>query len=230
MGGCLRRLGCLIVLLALACGVWLTRAKWLKIVPGARSTADASSTPPPSAERTWQPLSPAAASRGKRAIDGLASSRGPVFVNLAPDEIASYVVQAAGGAFPGSADSVEAAVIGDVLYVRAIVPTKDIAGSGVLGPLAGLLNERERVSLGGSFHVIRPGLSAFELRDVKLRDFSVPRAAIPRLVKQITKGKTTPGVPDNALAVPTPKSLADVRIANGRVTLYKTTAGATAIP
>ncbi|MDQ6635969.1 MAG: hypothetical protein M3Z10_14550 [Gemmatimonadota bacterium] len=209
---------------------WLTREKWLKIVPGARARGDSSPARASAPERTWQPLSPEAGARGRRAIDGLASSRGPVFVNLAPDEIASYVVQAAGGAFPGSADSVEAAVIGDVLYVRAIVPTKDIAGSGVLGPLAGLLNERERVSLGGSFHVIRPGLSAFELRDVKLRDVSVPRAAIPRLVKQITKGKTTPGVPENALPVPTPKSLADVRIANGRVTLYKTTAGATAIP
>jgi hypothetical protein len=230
MAGCLRRLGCLAVLLIIAAVGWLTREKWLKIVPGARASADSSSATASSPDRTWQPLSPEAGARGKRAIDGLASSRGPVFVNLAPDEIASYVVQAAGGAFPGTADSVEAAVIGDVLYVRAIVPTKDLAGSGALGPLAGLLNERERVSLGGSFHVIRPGLSEFQLRDVKLRDFSVPRAAIPRLVKQITKGKTTPGIADNALPVPTPKSLADVRIANGRVTLYKTTPGVTASP
>jgi hypothetical protein len=230
MGGCLRRLGCLILLLAIACVGWLTREKWLKIVPGAKAGADSSSATAAAPERTWQPLSPDAGARGKRAIDGLAAARGPVFVNLAPDEIASYVVQAAGGAFPGTADSVEAAVIGDVLYVRAIVPTKDIAGSGVLGPLAGLLNERERVSLGGSLRVIKPGLSEFQLRDVKLRDFSVPRAAIPRLVRQITKGKTTPGVSNDALAVPTPKSLADVRIANGRVTLYKTTAGAPATP
>jgi hypothetical protein len=176
----------------------------------------------------WQPLSPQAAARGKQAIDGLSATRGPVYANLMPNEIASYVVQAAGGAFPRSADSVEAAVIGDVLYVRAIVPTKDIARSGALGPLAGLLNERERVSLGGSFHVIRPGLSEFQLRDVKLREFSVPRGAIPRLVQQITKGKKTPGVADDALAVPTPPALADVRIANGRVTLYKTTPPGTA--
>jgi hypothetical protein len=149
-----------------------------------------------------------------------------VFVNLTANEVASYVVQAAGGAFPASADSVEAAVIGDVLYVRAVVPTAAIASSGVLGPLAGLLNERERVSLGGQFRVIRPGLSEFQLQDVKLRDFSIPRSAIPRLVQQITKGKKTPEVADNALPVPTPPSLADVRIANNRVTLYKGTPGA----
>ena len=139
-------------------------------------------------------------------IDGLVNGSG----NLFDPAKLSYIGS------PGAVNS--------VLYVRAIVPTKDIARSGVLGPLAGLLNEREKVSLGGSFHVIRPGLSEFQLRDVKLRQFSVPPAAIPRLVHQITKGKKTPGVADSALPVPTPAALADVRIANGRVTLYKTTA------
>lgn len=214
--GCLRRVGCLVVLVAIVIGLWITQDKWMRHVrPGAAREA--------TTERVWQPLSPGAAARGKRAIDGLASARGPVYANLTANEIASYVVQAAGGAFPSSADSVEAAVIGDVLYVRAIVPTKDIARSGVLGPLAGLLNDRERISLGGSFRVIRPGLSEFQLRDVKLRDFSVPHRAIPRLVQQITKGKRSAGVAEDALPVPTPASLADVRIANGRVTLYKTT-------
>jgi hypothetical protein len=216
--GCLRRVGCLVLLLAIIVGLWITQDRWMRFF---RRSGGASAET--TSERVWQPLSPDAAARGRRAIEGLSSTRGPVYANLTANEIASYVVQAAGGAFPASADSVEAAVIGDVLYVRAIVPTKDIARSGALGPLAGLLNERERISLGGSFHVIRPGLSEFQLRDVKLRDFSVPRGAIPRLVQQISKGRKTPGVADDALPVPTPASLADVRIANGRVTLYKTT-------
>ena len=220
--GCLRRAGCLVLLVAIAIGLWITQDKWMRFVRRPSGQADAV------AERVWQPLSPEAAARGRQAIDGLASTRGPVYVNLSANEIASYVVQAAGGAFPASADSVEAAVIGDVLYVRAIVPTKDIASSGVLGPLAGLLNERERVSLGGAFRVVRPGLSEFQLRDVKLREFSVPKGAIPRLVQQITRGRKTPGVADDALPVPTPPRLADVRIANGRVTLYRTTPPGTA--
>jgi hypothetical protein len=207
-----------VVVVAIAVGLWITQDKWLRIVRRSRPAPEAATL-----DRVWQPLSPEAAARGKQALDGLSAARGPVYANLTANEIASYVVQAAGGAFPATSDSVEAAVIGDVLYVRAIVPTREIVRSGVLGPLAGLLNEREKVSLGGSFHVIRPGLSEFQLRDVKLREFSVPRGAFPRLVHQITKGKKTPGVADDALAVPTPPSLADVRIANGRVTLYKTT-------
>jgi hypothetical protein len=214
--GCLRRVGCVVLVVAVAIGLWITQDKWMRLF--GRSTATETTV-----ERVWQPLSPEAAARGRQAIDGLSSARGPVYVNLTANEIASYVVQAAGGAFPASADSVEAAVIGDVLYVRAIVPTKDIASSGVLGPLGGLLNEREKVSLGGAFRVVRPGLSEFQLRDVKLREFSVPKGAIPRLVQQITRGRKTPGVADDALPVPTPTSLADVRIANGRVTLYKST-------
>jgi hypothetical protein len=215
--GCLRRVGCLLAVVVIAVALWVTQDKWLRVIRHSRAQPEAT------VEGVWQPLSPEAAARGKRAIDGLASARGPVYANLTANEIASYVVTAAGSAFPASADSVEAAVIGDVLWVRAIVPTKDIASSGALGPLAGLLNEREKVSLGGSFRVVRPGLSEFRLRDVKLRDFSVPRAAIPRLVQQITKGRKTDGVANDALPVPTPPSLADVRIANGRVTLYKTT-------
>jgi hypothetical protein len=207
-----------VVVVAIVVGLWITQDKWMRVLGRSGPSSESATL-----DRVWQPLSPQAAARGKQAIDGLSAARGAVYANLSANEIASYVVQAAGGAFPASADSVEAAVIDDVLYVRAVVPTKDIVRSGALGPLAGLLNERERVSLGGSFHVIRPGLSEFRLRDVKLRDFSVPRGAIPRLVHQITKGKKTPGVADDALAVPTPASLGDVRIANGRVTLYKTT-------
>jgi hypothetical protein len=171
-------------------------------------------------------LSPESGSRGKRKIDELGNSSGPVFTNLSASEVASYVFQTVARTIPASADSAEAAVIGDALFVRAVLPVREIAGSGVLGPLAGLLNDRERLQLGGSFRVIRPGLSEFEVREIKLRDFNVPRGAIPRLVQQISRGNRPEGVAPNALAVTTPPSLADVRIANGRVTLYRTTAEA----
>jgi hypothetical protein len=204
------------MLALLAIGGWLTRDRWLNKVTGSRTTA--TTTGP-----LWEPLNPAAGARGKRAIDNLSNPAGPVFTNLSAGEVASYVFQTAARTIPASADSAEAAVIGDALYVRAVLPMRDIAGSGVLGPLAGLLNARERLQLGGSFHVIRPGLSEFQIREIKLRDFKVPTGAIPRLVQQITHGKRPDGVAPDALPVITPKSLADVRIANRRVTLYKTT-------
>ena len=218
--GCLARLGCLVLLALLAIGGWLTRDRWLRQTTGSPARA----TP---ATAVWEPLDPAAGERGRRAIDDLAGSSGPVFRNLTASEVASYVFQTAAHTIPASADSAEAAVIGDALYVRAVVPVKEIAGSGVLGPLAGLLNDRERLQLGGTFHVVRPGLSEFQIREIKLRDFKVPTGAIPRLVQQITHGARPDGVAADALPVITPRSLGDVRIANRRVTLYKTTATGT---
>jgi hypothetical protein len=216
--GCIARLGCLVMLVLLAIGGWLTRDRWLPRLTGRASTAT-------SAVSTWQPLSPEAGARGKRKVEQLSSPAGPVFTNLSASEVASYVFQTVARTIPASADSAEAAVIGDALYVRAVLPVREIAGSGVLGPLAGLLNDRERLQLGGSFRVIRPGLSEFEVREIKLRDFKVPSGAIPRLVQQISHGNRPEGVAPNALAVTTPRTLADVRIADGRVTLYKTTGG-----
>lgn len=217
--GCIARLGCLVVLAFLAIGAWFTRDRWMSKVTGSGPAVVTTST--------WQPLSPAAGARGKRTIESLQSSTGPVFANLSAAEIASYVFQTVGRTLPTSADSVEAAVIGDALYVRAIVPVRDLAGSGALGPLGGLLNDREKITIGGGFRVVRPGLSEFQVREIKLRDFKVPRGAIPRLLQQISRGNRPDGIAADALPVPTPATLADVRIANGKVTLYKTTPSAT---
>jgi hypothetical protein len=219
--GCIGRLGCLIVVALLGIGAFLTRDQWLPRLTG-RPIATESA-----AVSVWQPLSPEAGARGKQKIDELSSPSGPVFSNLTASEVASYVFQTVARTIPASADSAEAAVIGDALYVRAVLPVREIAGTGVLGPLGGLLNDRERLQLGGTFRVIRPGLSQFEVREIKLRDFKVPTGAIPRLVQQISRGNRPEGVAPNALAVTTPRTLADVRIANGRVTLYKTTGAAT---
>ncbi|MEP6621047.1 MAG: hypothetical protein ABJE47_17100 [bacterium] len=217
--GCIARLGCLMLLAILAVCGWFTRDRWLKKVMA----------PEPVAPRAnvWEPLTPEAGIRGKKAIDALQSTGGPVFANLRAGEIASYVFQTVGRTLPATADSVEAAVIGDALFVRAIVPVNDLAGSGVLGPLGSLLNDREKFSLGGTFHVIRPGLSEFQVREITVRDFKVPSGAIPRLIQQLSHGNRPAGIAANALPVTTPKALADVRIANHQVTLYKTTPSST---
>jgi len=212
---CLGRMLLLLLIVVVAAVAWLTRDKWLRFLPGSHGTATAT-------EKVWAPLTPEAAARGKKAIDALGTRSGPVFANLTGAEVASYIFVRAGAALPTAADSAEAAVIGDALYVRAIVPMKDVAASGALGPFGGLLNDREPLTLGGSFHVIRPGLSEFQVREVKLRDFTVPTRVIPNLVKQLDRDPRPEGVSPNGIPVKTPSSLADVRIANHRVTLYKT--------
>ncbi len=216
---CLGRLIALLLIAALAAVLWLTRDRWLRYLPGSHGTATAT-------EQLWEPLSPEAAARGKRAIDALSARSGPVFANLKGAEVASYIFQRAGASLPAASDSAQAAVIGDVLYVRAIVPMKQIAASGALGPFGSFVNDREPLTLGGTFHVIRPGLSEFQIREVKFRDIKVPSQIIPKLVKQLDRGPRPDGVSPDGIAVKTPATLADVRIANHRVTLYRATPGA----
>jgi len=215
---CLGRLGCLLLVVVLCAALWLTRDTWLRYLPGSHRSATAP-------EQLWEPISPAAAARGQQAIESLSTGRGPVFASLKGAEIASYVFLRAGVSLPAASDSAQAAVIDSALYVRAIVPMKAVAASGALGPLGGLLNDREPLTLGGTFHVIRPGLSVFQVRQVKLRDFSVPTKLIPRLIQQIDRAPRPAGVPPDAIVVKTPPALVDVRVANHRVTLYRTAPG-----
>ena len=212
--GCMARLGCLALFVLVACLAWLTKDRWMGRV-------HLTYTPPAAERATWYPLTDAGAHRAKAALDTLASPRGPVFQNVTPGDASAFVFEALLGRLPGDADSAEATIIGDRLHVRASVRLRDLGGSGVLGPLAALLGERERLELGGTFHVIRPGLAEFEVKEAKLRDLSIPRPVIVKLLAASAREARPAGLSDDGLAVHTPPYLSDVRIANGRVTLYK---------
>jgi hypothetical protein len=85
-----------------------------------------------------------------------------------------------------------------------------------------MLGDRERMQFGGTFHVIRPQLAEYEVKDIKVKDFSIPQAMIPRVLSQTERGSRPEGLSPDGLPLVVPKYLGDVRIANGRVTLYKT--------
>ena len=212
--GRLSRIGCLALVLVLAVLAWLTRDRWLARMTGRAPTV----APGP----VWEPLTPQGAERTRRALEQLNQPRGQVFVNLSGADVASYVFQSLAKQLPPSADSVEAAVIGDRLYIRASVRLSDLGGTSTLGPLAGMLGERERMQFGGTFHVVRPALAEFQVKDIKIRDFSVPLSMIPRVLRQIERGSRPEGLSPDGLPVVIPRFLGDVRIAGGAITLYKT--------
>jgi hypothetical protein len=113
-------------------------------------------------------------------------------------------------------------VIGDRLYIRASVRLQDLGGTTVLGPLAGMLSEREQMQFGGTFHVIRPQLAEYEVKDIKIRELSIPSSMIPRVLRQTERGSRPEGLSEDGLPIVVPRYLGDVRIGSGRVTLYKT--------
>lgn len=212
--GCFARLGCLVVLVLLAIVGWLTRDRWL---PTVREKLGGE----PRAVSLWEPLSDDRAERARQSLDRLSRPTGPVFANLTGAEAASFIYKALVRQLPRSADSVEAAVLGDELALRASVELRDLGGQRALGPLAGFLGDRERVQFGGTFAVVRPGLAEFQIREIKVRDFSVPRALVPRLIRQMGRGSRPEGVSPDALPLEIPRYIADIRIAKGKVTVYK---------
>ena len=216
MFGCVRKLGCLAAILVLAVALWFTRSRWLPYVRGGGDAAAA-----PAGEGVWEPVTQAGAERARLAIAALAQKSGPVFTNVRPGDVASYVFLALRRELPPSAQNIAATTIGDRLYVRADVALSDMGGSEVLGPLAGFLSDRETMMFGGTFEVIRPGLAQFHVRELKLKELAIPQKMIPRLVQRIGRGARPEGVSPDALPLLVPEQIGDVRVARGKVTLYK---------
>src|SRR2546423_4281675 len=212
---CFPRLGCFLLIVAIAIIAWLTSDRWWPRVTGHGPAATESAV-------VWEPITAQGAERTRQMLARLSQSSGPAFGNLSGGDVASYVYQSLAKQLPPSADSVQAAVIGDRLYIKASVRLQDLGGTTVLGPLASMLGEREQMQFGGTFRVVRPQLAEYQVKDVKIRDLSIPQSMIPRVLKQTERGSRPDGLSDDGLPLVVPRFLGDVRIANGRVTLYKT--------
>ena len=211
--GCFRTIGCLVVLAAVAVAGYFLYPKWREY--RAEEAVSTSAT-------VWEPLTPAAAAKARTAIEKLGQPRGQVFANLRPGGVSSYVFEELSkGVLPPSAESIEAAVIGDQLFVRASVKLSDFGGKQTLGAIGAMLSDRERVQFGGTVEVIRPGLAQYRVKALQIREFSVPPQLIPRLVRRIEEGKRPDGLAPEALPLVIPPYIGDVRIAKGNITLYK---------
>lgn len=206
MFGCLRRVGCLILLLLLAGGAYYW---WMVRTTASSSTAG-----------VWHPVTQADAAAGARAVQSLQAPRGKVFANLTPAQAVAYLVQETAKELPSSATGVEAMVSGDQLHVRAVISLDQLGGAKALGPLATMLGSRDTVQLAGRVDLLRPGMAQMHVTQVRVGSLNLPAQMVPRLVSQIRR-QSPPGIASDALALPLPSYIGDVRIANGKVTLYK---------
>ncbi|MFL5489519.1 MAG: hypothetical protein ACJ8AJ_13655 [Gemmatimonadaceae bacterium] len=214
-----RRLGCLIVVLAILAAAWYWYAR---VEPAPTSTQPAAAGATDATTSGWQLLTPNDAERGRLAVESLGRQSGPVFANLTAAEAASYIFTVVAKQLPPSAKNAEASINGDRLYVRSDVELKDFGGGKALGPLGMLLGERDSVRFGGTIKMIHPGLGQFLVEEIKLGRLDVPSGLIPRLLTQMKRrSKPVEGVADNGLPMVMPSYISDVRISNGKITLYK---------
>ena len=218
MRGFFRRLGCLLIVLLILLAVWYWYARVPTTTGTTTSTTVGTAT---SVSSGWQPLTAADADRGRAAVQSLGRQSGPVFANLTAAQAASYIFTVVAKQLPPSAQNAQAAIIGDRLYVRSDVELKDFGGSKSLGPLGMLLGDRDSVRFGGTINMLKPGLGEFLVQEVKLGRFEVPNALVPRILTQMKRGKQPEGISQNGLPMVMPAYISDVRISNGKITLYK---------
>lgn len=222
--GCLRNLGCLVLLVVAAAAAWMFQDRWRPLLHRVHSTAPATAPATPAAPSgAWQPLTPEGADRARAAVEKLGSRSGPVFANVSGADLAAYIFQELSKQLPPSAQDAEAAVIGDELHVRAAIKVDDLGGRKALGPFAAMLGDREPVEFGGSLEVVRPGLAEYHVHSLHVGQLSVPRPMIPRLLRNIERGARPQGIASDALPLMVPKWIGDARIHDGKITLYKAT-------
>jgi hypothetical protein len=208
---CLGRLGCLFILLLAGVYAYLTRDRWMARVTGKEEPATV----------TWQPITEPGAKQAEEALASLQRKGGPAYVTMSASELAALMVASTGHRLPTALDSVEAAVMDETVRVRARVKLDDIRGLDALGPFAGMLGTSERVEFTGTMAVLRPGLGEFRISSVKVGDFLLPRAAIPRLLARLDSSVRPEGVSPDGIAITIPDYIGDVRIARGEITFYK---------
>jgi len=213
--GCIARLGCLFVLAILAVVGWFTRDRWM---PESMRSHMVTTTKGP----TWEPLTDAGAQHTEAALAKLSQPRGPVFQTLSGADAASYIFRQLAARLPQSSDSVEAMVSGDRVSMRANVKLSELGGAGALGSLGSVLGDRERVEFTGTFRVAKPGLAEFQIQDIKVGAVTLPRGMIAGLVGRFDRGQRPAGLDRDALPLPIPRYVGDIRVANGKITLYKT--------
>ncbi len=219
MGGCLRSIGCLVLLVVLGAAAWLFRGEWepavRRIATGSPSSADQSAS-------HWEPVTAQGSSRAHDAVDRLGAKSGPVFANVPPGDLASYVFDAPAKQLPPSASNVEAAAIGEQLAIRADVRLADFGGPASFGPVAGMLSDREPIQFTGTLAITQPGLAEFRVTSVRIKDLAVPSAMIPSILQRMGHVTRPPGPAPSGLPSAVPRSIADVRVHDGKITLYKT--------
>ncbi|MBC7562938.1 MAG: hypothetical protein H7305_08475 [Gemmatimonadaceae bacterium] len=229
MFGCFRRLITLVILAIVAVAAFVTRDSWLPKVrsiigaPAATARADSTTLAAP-ADTGWTALTYQAAERGRKALARLTNARGPAYVNLSAAEFAGTVLDSLTAQLPPSAESLQVRTAGNELQVRASVRLGDLGGRAVLGPLASMMGDRERLTLGGTLEPTGiAGVAQYKLVRMRVGSFDIPSPLVPRLVRSLKGRAAHPGVDVSALPIRLPAGVGDIRAAQGRITLYRLT-------
>ncbi len=206
--GCLRRLGCLVLVLAVVAAAYLYRSRLTALYHRLRGI-------PEPAAVVFTPPAPGAAAKAEAALDRLVRPGGPAYVDLDAAQLAGLISsQLAPGPHP-VLDSIAVALGTDRVEVRgsldvSVLPKK------LLGPMAAGLAAREPVMAGGRLSVA-DGQVWWTIDALKLHDFDFPRPVIGALLRSMS----LPGLRGAAIPLPLATGVGDVRVSPALVRAYR---------
>jgi hypothetical protein len=206
-------MGCLALLVVIAAAAYLTRSRWEPMLNRqlGRTTT----------ESKWEAVNPSKSTRAREAVESLGRRSGPVYANFSPADLIALMLEGAKGQLPPSVQQPEASVMGDKVRMRALIDLRDMKGLGDLGVLGGLMDKPQRVTFSGTLDIVRPGLAEYRIESAQIGDFPIPTPAIPKLLARFGREARPAGVAANGVGFEVPPYIGDVRVAKGRITLYK---------
>lgn len=183
---CLGKAGCAVVLIVLGAGLvvaWQQRDRIGEVLRR---------RPGPEIVRKGRP-SEAALGRARDKVDSLNGWRADSVV-LTPAEAASLVADALADTRIGRFDSLEVELGDDDLILRGVMDT-DWIPRDLLGPLGGLVGERQPVLLSGPVRFRRAGRAGWQVGRVKVGELSLPLSLVHTFLEAALPGARSAGLP-----------------------------------
>jgi hypothetical protein len=145
-------------------------------------------------------------------IDSLNGWRADSVV-LTPAEVASLIGAGLNPSLRRQLDSLQVELQDGAVAVNAKLATARLPRE-LTGPLAVALREREPVQAAGPINVTGPGRAEWTVRSFRIRDFPIPRDAVPKLMARAFGNSDTRSIP-----VRIPVGIREIRVRPSGATL-----------
>jgi hypothetical protein len=134
-------------------------------------------------------------------------------VILTASEVASMIGVGMDPSVRSQLDSLQVQLLDGSIGVSARLSTARLPRE-LTGPLAMALRDKERVEAAGPLEVVEPRRAEWEIRSFKIREFPIPRDAVPKLVSKALGDSSRSTVP-----IRIPAGIREIRIRPSGATL-----------
>jgi hypothetical protein len=187
----LLRLGCLVVLILVAIGIWWFHAPIGHALTGYLGRRSAL---PPITDTSVGAPTPRALQSTEQKLERLKQPASPDSVILSANEIASMIGSGLDWSVRKSFDSLRVELHEGSVAVYCRLDTRVIPPD-ALGPLTGMLNPTEPLRIAGPVRIERPGVARWRIDELALRGIPFPGPMVKQLAKRMAGADSTGAVP-----------------------------------